>query len=151
MSMNKVILVGCLAEKPVVREDEAGQKMVGLSVVTRRYWHDAETGEKRAGQEWHRVVIFDQHLADFAEATLGLDDQVYIEGELHTERWRDETYEWRSLTKIILWQDGDQLRRLAPGEEPAKLIGEDDPMLAAAREAHLIETPSDRMWLGKVA
>jgi len=92
MSMNKVILVGCLAEKPVVREDEAGQKMVGLSVVTRRYWHDAETGEERAGQEWHRVVIFDQHLADFAEATLGPDDQVYIEGELHTERWRDETY-----------------------------------------------------------
>lgn len=122
--------------------------MVGLSVVTRRHWHDTETGEEREGQEWHRVVIFDQDLANFAEAKLGPDDQVYIEGELLTERWRDETYEWRSLTKIILWQDGDQLRRLSPDEGPAELIGADDPMLAAAREAHLIETPS---WLGRVA
>ena len=148
MSMNKVILVGILAEKPVIRRGEGGQKMAGLSVVTRRHWHDAETGEVRDGREWHRVVIFDQHLADFAEAKLRPDDQVYIEGELHTERWRDETYEWRSLTNIILWQNSDQLRRLSPDEPSDELIGADDPMLAATREIHLNESPS---WLGRVA
>jgi single-strand DNA-binding protein len=151
MSLNKVMLIGCLDDKPQVREVEGGQKMVGLSVVTTRHGQDAETSEQRQGREWHRVVIIDERLAAFAETYLGRDDQVYIEGQLHTERWQDDTYQWRSLTKILLSQDGGQLRRLSPDEASAEVNSSDGSMLAAAREAHLIETPSDETWLGRVA
>ncbi len=151
MSLNKVMLIGSLADKPQIREVEGGRRMVGLSVVTTRHWHDAKSGDERAGREWHRVVIINQRLAAFAEAHLAQDDQVYIEGELHTERWQDETFQWRFLTKILLWQDGDQLTRLSAGEDPAPFMSQHDPLLAAAREADLIETRSGATLLGWAA
>ncbi len=146
MSLNKVMLIGSLDDKPQVREVEGGQKMVGLSVVTTRHGQDTEAGQKGEGREWHRVVIIDRGLAAFAEANLARNDQVYIEGQLHTECWQDETYQWRSLTKILLPEAGGQLRRLTPADALAEVNSSDGPMLAAAREAHLIETPSDEIW-----
>ena len=70
LSLNKVILAGVLADRPVVREVEGGRKMVGLSIVTTRHWSDAKTGKPQEGKEWHRVVIIHEPLATFAEAQI---------------------------------------------------------------------------------
>ena len=152
MSMNKVILIGSLADKPQIRETEGGQKMVGLSIVTTRHWRDLKSGEEQLGREWHRVVIVHEDLAAFAEAKLVKSDEVYIEGELHTERWLSETFETRTLTKIILWQEAHQLRRLADHDQDQQASSAcQHPLLDAAREAPLIETPSGDPLLGHVA
>ena len=142
MSLNKVMLIGRLDDQPQIREIEHGRKVVGLAIVTARQWCDPETGEEETGKEWHRVVITEERLAAFAEAHLRHNDQVYIEGQLHTERWQDETYQWRSLTKILLSQDGDQLQKFMPGDDPVSGSKPCNPVLIAAREAHHIETSS---------
>ena len=153
LSLNKVILAGTLADTPLVRETDAGRKMVGLSIVTTRQWQNAESGKAEQGHEWHRVVIVQASLAAFAETELGKGDDVYLEGELHTEFWRDDTYEWRALTKVILWQDAHQLRRLTDQDRrpSGSSMPQTPPLLEAAREAHRIETPSGDGPLGHVA
>ena len=140
LSLNKVTLAGTLADTPAIRKIEGGRKMVGLSIVTTHRWRDANSDKEQLSQEWHRVLIVHEDLARFAEARLNRDDEVYIEGELHTERWLSETFETRTLTKIILWQDAHQLRRLPDhGQEKRASSARQHPLLAAAREAHLIE------------
>jgi len=136
MFLNKVTLLGCLTDRPLIREVGVGLKMVGLSLLTTRYWSDARTGDVQECNELHRVMIINQRLAAYAETHLSMGEHVYVEGELHTERWRDEIFEERSSTEILLWQDSDQLLRFIPGQEPARVISPDDPMLAALREAH---------------
>lgn len=116
-SLNKVMLIGRLADKPRVEADEDGQKRIGLSVVTAMTTRlDVDTGERCSGEEWHRVVIFRPDVAAFAEAKLASDDRVYVEGRLRTSRWRDQTYQWRTLTQICIAEPGDQLSRLASGD-----------------------------------
>ena len=153
LSLNKVILAGPLADKPLIRETETGRKMVGLSIMTTRQWCDGKSGKTEESQEWHRIVILQASLAAFAEAELVRGDEVYLEGELHTEFWRDDTYQWRTLTRIILWQDAHQLRRLIDQDQnqTGPSARQAPPLLEAAREAHLFETPSDDALLGYVA
>jgi len=142
MSLNKVMLIGRLDDKPQIREIEHGRKLVGLAIVTTHQGRDPNTGEEHVGKEWHRVVVIEERLAAFAEAHLQQNDQVYIEGQLHTERWQDETHQWRSLTKILLSQGSDQLQKFMPGDDPVSSSKPCDPMLIAAREAQHIETSS---------
>ena len=153
LSLNKVILAGTLADAPLIRETDASRKVAGLSIVTTRQWRDAKSGKVEEGQEWHRVVILLAPLIAFVETEIAKGDDVYLEGELHTEFWRDDTYEWRSLTKVILWQEAHQLRRLTDQDrcQPGSSAHQTPPMLEAAREAHRIETPSGDPLLGHVA
>ncbi len=119
-SLAKVIIMGTLAEDPVIRNMEDGRKMVGLSAFTLRAKHHDESRELPEEVEWHRVVITNQRLAAYAETNLAEDDQIYLEGELHTSFWQNETYELQSLTEILLEHEGDKLMRLSPGcDEPA--------------------------------
>ncbi|MEM8950145.1 MAG: single-stranded DNA-binding protein [Pseudomonadota bacterium] len=139
MSLNKVMLIGRIDDKPQIREIEGGSKAVGLSIVTIRYDGDADVGEERTSNEWHRVVIIEERLVAFAEAHLQQNDHVYIEGQLHTERWQDETFQWRSLTKILISQSSDQLQKFAPNDDPTLGTRPSNSGLAAARKAHLVE------------
>jgi len=150
LSLVKVTLIGTLAEKPVIQDMEGGCKKAGLSVFTQRHWHDAEAREARQEKEWHRVVIVNQRLAAYAEAHLSQDDQVYLEGELRTNFWRSETYELQSMAQILLWQEGDRLRRITDEpdcHDPESALR----MLAVAKDAQLVEAPSDDELLGYVA
>ena len=81
MSVNKVILVGNLGRDPEVRTTSNGSKVVQLSIATSERWRDRATGEQREKTEWHRVVIFNERLADVAERYLQRGRQVYIEGQ----------------------------------------------------------------------
>ena len=134
LSVNKVILMGVLADQPVVRE-HGDCKIVGLSVFTIRPW--SQEGKKPAlGKEWHRVVITHPDLVAYAENSLGKDDGIYIEGELQTTSWLDATYVRQSLTRILLWQDGDRLRRI--DDEAGEPAAASD-LMTIARDAQLFE------------
>ena len=100
-SINKVILVGNLGRDPEVRHTAAGAKIVHLSVATSDVWKD-KNGERQEKTEWHRVVIFNSNLADFAERTLKKGSKVYIEGSLQTRKFQDASGQDKFSTEIIL-------------------------------------------------
>src|SRR4051794_14436992 len=89
-SVNKVILVGHLGRDPEVRHTQNNQKIVHLAVATSERWKDRQSGEARERTEWHRVVIFDEHLAEIAERHLRKGSPVYLEGTLQTRKWTDQ-------------------------------------------------------------
>lgn len=101
-SVNKVILLGNLGRDPEVRQTQDGTKIVHLAIATSERWTDKQTGEKREKTEWHRVVIFNDRLGDVAEKYLAKGRQVYVEGQLQTRKWTDQTGKERYTTEIVL-------------------------------------------------
>lgn len=101
-SVNKVILVGNLGRDPEVRMTQTNQKIVQLSVATSERWKDRQSGEMRDRTEWHRVVIFNENLADIAERYLRKGSSVYVEGQLQTRKWTDQGGQERYTTEIVL-------------------------------------------------
>jgi single stranded DNA-binding protein len=90
-SVNKVILVGNLGADPEVRQTQDGRPIVNLRVATSENWRDKATGERREKTEWHRVVIFNENLARVAEQYLKKGSKVYLEGQLQTRTWQDQS------------------------------------------------------------
>ena len=101
-SVNKVILVGHLGRDPEVRHTQSNQKIVHLAVATSERWKDRQSGEARERTEWHRVVIFDEHLADVAERYLRKGSPVYLEGTLQTRKWTDQGGQERYTTEVVV-------------------------------------------------
>jgi len=101
-SVNKVILVGNLGRDPEVRSMQSGDRVCNLSVATSDRWKDRNTGEQQERTEWHRVVIFDQQLIDVAERFLSKGRKVYLEGELQTRKWTDQSGQERYSTEVVL-------------------------------------------------
>jgi single-strand DNA-binding protein len=101
-SINKVILVGNLGRDPEVRSTQDGSKMANLSVATSESWRDKASGERREKTEWHRVVIFNDRLAEVAEKYLRKGAKVYIEGQLQTRKWTDKDGQERYSTEVVL-------------------------------------------------
>jgi single-strand DNA-binding protein len=101
-SVNKVILVGNLGRDPEVRNMQDGGKVVNISVATSEAWKDKASGERRDRTEWHRVVIFNDRLADVAEKYLKKGSKVYLEGQLQTRKWTDQSGQERYSTEIVL-------------------------------------------------
>lgn len=101
-SVNKVILVGNLGRDPEVRNTQSGSKIVNLTLATSDTWNDRATGERRDRTEWHRVVIFNERVADVAERFLRKGRRVYIEGELRTRKWTDQQGMERYTTEVVI-------------------------------------------------
>lgn len=101
-SINKVILLGNLGADPRVSNTQNGTKIVNLSVATTESWKDRATGERKDRTEWHRVVIFNPQLADVAERYLRKGSKVYIEGQLQTRKWEDNSGTEKYTTEIVL-------------------------------------------------
>jgi single-strand DNA-binding protein len=101
-SVNKVILVGNLGRDPEVRSTQDGTKIVHLAVATSERWRDRGSGEMRDRTEWHRVVIFNERLADVAERYLSKGRSVYLEGQLQTRKWTDQSGQDRYTTEVVL-------------------------------------------------
>lgn len=101
-SVNKVILVGNLGRDPEVRHTQSGDKVVNLALATSERWSDKSSGERREKSEWHRVVIFDQNIADVAEKYLRKGSKVYIEGQLQTRKWSGQDGQDRYSTEVAL-------------------------------------------------
>ncbi|NHN87826.1 single-stranded DNA-binding protein [Acetobacter conturbans] len=101
-SVNKVILVGNLGRDPEIRTSQSGQKIASLSVATSDTWNDRTSGERRERTEWHRVVVFNDRIADVAERFLRKGRKVYVEGTLQTRKWTDQSGQEKYTTEIVL-------------------------------------------------
>ena len=101
-SVNKVIIVGNLGRDPEVRSFQNGGKVVNLRIATSENWKDRTTGEKRERTEWHSVAIFSEPLGRIAEQYLRKGSKVYIEGQLETRKWQDQSGQDRYSTEVVL-------------------------------------------------
>ncbi|ABV93348.1 single stranded DNA-binding protein [Dinoroseobacter shibae DFL 12 = DSM 16493] len=101
-SVNKVILVGNLGRDPEVRTFQNGGKVCNLRIATSENWKDRNTGERREKTEWHSVAIFSEPLARVAEQYLRKGSKVYIEGQLETRKWQDQSGQDRYSTEVVL-------------------------------------------------
>lgn len=101
-SVNKVILIGNLGRDPEVRSMQNGNKVCTLSIATSERWKDKTSGEQKEKTEWHRVVIWDDRLVDVAEKYLKKGAKVYLEGELQTRKWQDQSGQEKYSTEVVL-------------------------------------------------
>jgi single-strand DNA-binding protein len=101
-SVNKVILVGNLGADPEARNFPNGGKVVNLRIATSESWRDRNTGERKERTEWHSVAIFNENLAKIAEQYLRKGSKVYIEGQLETRKWQDQSGADRYTTEVTL-------------------------------------------------
>jgi len=101
-SINKVILVGNTGRDPEVRHTQDGQKFATLNLATSESWRDKRSGEWRERVEWHRVVIYNEHIADYAERNVRKGYKIFIEGALQTRKWTDQAGVERYTTEVVL-------------------------------------------------
>lgn len=101
-SINKVTLLGNLGADPEVRMGQDSSKIVTFSVATSEFWNDKQSGERKEKTEWHRVVIFNDRIAEVAEKYLRKGSKVYLEGQLQTRQWKDNTGVDRYTTEIVI-------------------------------------------------
>ncbi len=101
-SVNKVILIGNLGRDPEVRSFQNGGKVVNLRIATSETWRDRNSGERKERTEWHSVAIFSEPLAKIAEQYLRKGSTVYIEGQLETRKWQDQSGQDRYTTEVVL-------------------------------------------------
>lgn len=132
-SLNKVMLIGNLGRDPEVRALPDGSEVVQLSLATSDVWRDKASGERRERTEWHRVVIFNENLGRIAKNYLRKGSKVYVEGQLQTRKWTDQSGQDRYTTEIVLGRFRGELVLLdsradagggtALGGQPAPAMG----------------------------
>jgi single-strand DNA-binding protein len=111
-SVNKVILVGNLGRDPEVRSMQDGRNMVNMSVATSETWRDRQSGERKERTEWHRVVVFNEKLAEVAQKYVKKGSKIYVEGQLTTRKWTDQSGQERYSTEVVIPRFGGQLTML---------------------------------------
>ena len=111
-SVNKVILIGNLGKDPEIRSMQDGKTIVNFSIATSENWKDKSSGESREKTEWHRVVIFNEHLAKIAQNYLKKGSKVYVEGQLQTRKWTDQSGVEKYTTEVVLQRFKGELTML---------------------------------------
>jgi len=122
-SLNKVLLIGNLGRDPEVRTMQDGSKVVQLSLATSENWRDKNSGERKEKTEWHRVVIFNDKLAEVAERYLRKGSKVYLEGQLQTRKWVDQGGQEKYTTEIVLQRYRGEMTILDGREGAAEGFG----------------------------
>ena len=111
-SVNKVIIVGNLGRDPEIRSFPNGGRVVNLRIATSESWRDKQSGERKERTEWHSVAIFNEALGKIAEQYLKKGSTVYIEGQLETRKWQDQSGADRYSTEVVLRQFRGELTLL---------------------------------------
>ena len=111
-SVNKVILIGNLGADPEIRQTQDGISIANLRVATNETWRDKASGERRERVEWHRVAIFNENLVRIAEQYLRKGSKVYLEGQLQTRKWQDQSGQDRYSTEVVLQRYRGELTML---------------------------------------
>ena len=111
-SVNKVILIGNLGRDPEIRSTQDGSRFANMSLATSETWRDKNSGERKERTEWHRVVIFNEHLVEVAEKYLRKGSKVYLEGQLQTRKWTDQQGAERYSTEVVLQRFRGELTML---------------------------------------
>ena len=129
-SVNKVILVGNLGKDPEVRRLNSGDQVVSFPVATSETWRDKTSGERKERTEWHNVVIFNENLGKVAEQYCKKGTKVYLEGQLQTRKWQDQSGADRYTTEVVLQRFRGELqlldfarRRRGPRQLPGRRRG----------------------------
>jgi single-strand DNA-binding protein len=142
-SVNKVILVGNLGRDPEVRTFQNGGRVAHFSVATSESWKDKATGERKDRTEWHRVSILNDNLISVAERFLKKGSKVYIEGQLETRKWQDQSGVEKQTTEVVLRNYNGNLCLLdRPNKEGGGGYGDVPPMTGDDRGASAISAPS---------
>jgi single-strand DNA-binding protein len=126
-SVNKVILVGNLGRDPEVRHTQAGAKIANLSIATSESWKDKQSGERKEKTEWHRVVIYNEHLANIAEQYLRKGSKVYLEGALQTRKWTGNDGVEKYTTEVVMQNYRGELQMLSERQNEGQQEQSDDP------------------------
>ncbi len=105
-SVNKVILIGNLGQDPEVKSFQNGGRIANLRIATSEQWKDKATGERKERTEWHSVVLQSDGLVGVAERFLKKGSKVYIEGQLRTRKWQDQSGNDRYTTEISVGVGG---------------------------------------------
>lgn len=101
-SVNKVILIGNLGRDPEIRRLNNGEQVCNLRLATTETWRDKASGERKERTEWHQVVIFNDNLTRVAEQYLKKGSKVYVEGQLQTRKWTDQSGVEKYSTEVVL-------------------------------------------------
>lgn len=100
--LNKVLLIGNLGKDPDVRTSAGGQRVVTFSLATSESWRDKTTGERKEKTEWHTIVVFNEALGKIAEQYLKKGSKAFVEGQLRTRKWQDQSGQDRWTTEVVL-------------------------------------------------
>jgi single-strand DNA-binding protein len=111
-SVNKVILIGNLGRDPEIRNLQDGSRVANLSIATSESWRDKASSERRERTEWHRVVIFNDRLVDVVERFLKKGSKIYVEGQLQTRKWTDQSGQEKYTTEVVLQRFRGELTML---------------------------------------
>lgn len=125
-SVNKVVLIGNVGKDPEVRRLTSGDPVVNLSVATSESWKDKSSGERKEKTEWHRVVIFNKHIADAAEKYVRKGSKIYLEGSLQTRKWTDKAGAEKYSTEIVIQNFRGELVLLDGKSEAATAVASDN-------------------------
>lgn len=101
-SLNKVQLIGNLGADPEIRSFQNGGRVANLRIATSESWKDKSSGERKERTEWHTVALFSDGLVGVAERFLKKGSKVYVEGQLQTRKWQDQSGNDRYSTEIVL-------------------------------------------------
>ena len=101
-SVNKVIIMGNLGKDPEIRNFPNGGRVCNFSVATSESWRDKNSGEKQERTQWHNISILSDPLVNIAERFLKKGSKVYLEGQLETRKWQDNSGSDRYSTEIVL-------------------------------------------------
>ncbi len=123
-SVNKVILVGNLGKDPEVRNAQNGTKIVNFTLATSETWNDKGSGERREKTEWHRVVVFNERIADVVERYCRKGKKVYVEGSLQTRKWTDQSGQEKYTTEVVIDRFRGELTLLDSGRGGEEAGGE---------------------------
>ncbi len=115
-SVNKNILIGSLGKDPEIRSMQDGREIANLSVATSESWKDKGSGERKERTEWHRVVIFSDGLVGVAKSYLKKGMKVYLEGQLQTRKWTDQSGQDKYSTEVVLQGFNSTLVMLSKAE-----------------------------------
>lgn len=101
-SVNKVIIVGNVGKDPELRSTQDGRRIANFSIATSETWRDKASGERKERTEWHRIVVFNDSLADIVEKYVHKGSKLYVEGALQTRKWTDQQGQERFSTEVVL-------------------------------------------------
>jgi single-strand DNA-binding protein len=101
-SINKVILIGNLGQDPDIKSTQDGREIANLSIATSESWKDKSSGERKDKTEWHRVVVFNEELVKLCKQYIKKGSKLYIEGQLQTRKWVDQSGNDRYSTEVVL-------------------------------------------------
>lgn len=112
-SVNKVMLVGNVGQDPDIRQTNAGKLIANLSMATSESWRDKNTGERKEKTEWHRVVIFNEHLAKICQDYVKKGSKIYVEGKQKTRKWTNNQGNDQWTTEVVLENFSGELTMLS--------------------------------------